>query len=94
LNDSIAEARSEKAADTIGIVQIIKTVVKDILGVAGIRMKNATANRTTESKHSNNKLYYDDGEKNGGKHCEHREYDKEHIHKKIQFCKVRCSSEH
>ena len=62
LNDSIAEARSEKAADTIGIVQIIKTVVKDILGVAGIRMKNATANRTTESKHSNNKLYYDDGE--------------------------------
>lgn len=50
LNESISEVRSSTTPDTIGIVKIVKTAVKDILGLVGIRMKSSTHQQTANSK--------------------------------------------
>lgn len=59
LNESISEVRSSSAPDTVGIVKIVKTAVKDILGLVGIRMKSGVNQHTANSKFRLTEKYKD-----------------------------------
>ncbi|XP_052071968.1 uncharacterized protein LOC127710241 [Mytilus californianus] len=59
LNESISEVRYAQAADTIGIMQLVKTTVKDILSLVGLHFSSGTSKRTNDS-HRGRQKYNND----------------------------------